>query len=228
MLAVGVPVGILALLIAAMSALRVESGTNKLTPGELDAAELCADCHEDETESLAHTAHQVDAALAFSELNCAKCHAGAEVHVEDPELDNIANPANLSEGDLINLCSSCHMPHYELNYLGLGQELDVSLNCLDCHNGNVAATNIESDINKTNAHFVMNYSGIHDPAELSILWVLISSTNLAGFKLSGFAKLNEGRTQVTPAARFFKTIIGTVPNSEVPGFKLICCSSTSF
>lgn len=134
LLAIGVPIGTLALLIvASMSALGVESVTNELTPGQLEAAELCVDCHEDQGESLVHTAHQIDAALEFSELNCAKCHAGAEIHVEDPEVDNIINPANLPESELVNLCSSCHMPHFELNYLGLGQELDVSLNCLDCH-----------------------------------------------------------------------------------------------
>jgi formate-dependent nitrite reductase cytochrome c552 subunit len=37
--------------------------------------------------------------------------------------------------------------------------------CLVCHNGNVATTNIESELTKQYGHFVQDFVGIHDAAE---------------------------------------------------------------
>ena len=42
-------------------------------------------------------------------------------------------------------------------------------NCLDCHNGNVAAKNIQAQITKTYRHNVYNYTGIHDPEENTLV-----------------------------------------------------------
>ena len=38
-------------------------------------------------------------------------------------------------------------------------------NCYPCHNGNVAATNIQAQINKPYNHSIEVYNGIHDPTE---------------------------------------------------------------
>ena len=38
-------------------------------------------------------------------------------------------------------------------------------NCLDCHNGNTAETNILSEFSKPYRHDVFTYKGIHDPME---------------------------------------------------------------
>ncbi len=62
-------------------------------------------------------------------------------------------------------CENCHDPHSAgsderiLNYLFAE---DV---CFACHNGNVASTNIESQFVKPHVHPVMDYTGIHSPAE---------------------------------------------------------------
>jgi predicted CXXCH cytochrome family protein len=64
-----------------------------------------------------------------------------------------------------NACENCHRPHTAgggkrlLNYAA---EED---NCYPCHNGNVAAKNVQAEFNKPSVHHVANYTGIHDPTE---------------------------------------------------------------
>jgi predicted CXXCH cytochrome family protein len=75
-------------------------------------------------------------------------------HIETPY-------ANVSQ----NACSNCHNPH---NANGNERLLKYSAeedNCLDCHNGNVAAKNVQSQFAKSYKHNVYGYSGIHDPVE---------------------------------------------------------------
>ncbi len=62
-----------------------------------------------------------------------------------------------------NACSNCHSTH---NAPGNAQILKSNLeedNCLDCHNGNVAQTDIASQLIKTFKHDVAGYNGIHQP-----------------------------------------------------------------
>lgn len=64
-----------------------------------------------------------------------------------------------------NACKNCHVPHKAgeperlLNYIA---EED---NCLTCHNGNVAATDIESELLKQVGHQVQDFTRIHDATE---------------------------------------------------------------
>ena len=64
-----------------------------------------------------------------------------------------------------NACRNCHAPHNAgeperlLNYIA---EED---NCLTCHNGNVAATDIESELLKQFGHKDQDFTRIHDDAE---------------------------------------------------------------
>jgi len=44
-------------------------------------------------------------------------------------------------------------------------------NCLNCHNGNVAATNIQAQLAKTYRHNVYGYTGVHDPTEPAMVTV---------------------------------------------------------
>jgi predicted CXXCH cytochrome family protein len=67
-----------------------------------------------------------------------------------------------------NGCESCHNPH---NAGGRERLLKYNAeedNCLDCHNGNVAAANIQQQFVKTYRHNVSGYTGIHDPTEIGI------------------------------------------------------------
>jgi predicted CXXCH cytochrome family protein len=64
-----------------------------------------------------------------------------------------------------NACANCHKvhsaPHPE-RLLRFEREED---NCLNCHDGSVARSDILSEIRKFSAHRVDRYTGIHDPAE---------------------------------------------------------------
>lgn len=64
-----------------------------------------------------------------------------------------------------NGCENCHVPHsaggrQRLLYFAYEED-----NCLDCHNGKIASTDIEAVITKRYNHPVQAYTGVHDPAE---------------------------------------------------------------
>jgi predicted CXXCH cytochrome family protein len=64
-----------------------------------------------------------------------------------------------------NACGSCHQPHLATGgprLLSYAAEEDI---CLACHNGNVAATDIEADFSKPFRHGIADNTGVHDPAE---------------------------------------------------------------
>ncbi|MCK4951484.1 MAG: hypothetical protein KAS48_06675, partial [Gammaproteobacteria bacterium] len=64
-----------------------------------------------------------------------------------------------------NACENCHRPHTAGRHARLLNYPAEEDNCLACHNGNVAAKNIESELLKTYVHPVQNYTGVHDAAE---------------------------------------------------------------
>ncbi len=62
-------------------------------------------------------------------------------------------------------CQSCHRPHSaggseRLLHFAMEEE-----NCLNCHNGSVAQTNLETQMNRISGHDVRRYDGIHDIRE---------------------------------------------------------------
>ncbi|MBA4369309.1 MAG: hypothetical protein C0403_16920, partial [Desulfobacterium sp.] len=64
-----------------------------------------------------------------------------------------------------NGCENCHRPHTASGHERLLIHRFEEDNCLVCHNGKVAVTDIESDLSKTYSHPVQDYVGIHDAAE---------------------------------------------------------------
>ena len=67
-----------------------------------------------------------------------------------------------------NGCNSCHRPHSaggpeRLLHLAVFEE-----NCLNCHDGSVAKTNLKNDIAKLSRHDIAGFSGIHDLKESPI------------------------------------------------------------
>jgi predicted CXXCH cytochrome family protein len=64
-----------------------------------------------------------------------------------------------------NACESCHNPHNAGNEFRLMNSLSEEQNCLPCHNGNVASTNILSQLAKPYLHNVYGYNLDHDAAE---------------------------------------------------------------
>jgi predicted CXXCH cytochrome family protein len=67
-----------------------------------------------------------------------------------------------------NGCSNCHDTHNASGKERLLKREAEEDNCLDCHNGNVANTNIQAELSKPYRHDVYGYTGIHDPVESDI------------------------------------------------------------
>jgi len=64
-----------------------------------------------------------------------------------------------------NACENCHKPHSAGGHARLLNEPYEEDNCIFCHNGNVAGTDIESELVKPYGHAVQNYNNIHEPLE---------------------------------------------------------------
>ncbi len=64
-----------------------------------------------------------------------------------------------------NACANCHDPHNADGKPRLLKSLAEENNCLDCHNGNVAGKNIQTQLAKTYRHNVFGYIGVHNPTE---------------------------------------------------------------
>jgi len=66
-----------------------------------------------------------------------------------------------------NGCENCHSPHTAGGHERLLKHAFEEDNCLMCHNGNVASSDIsiEKEITKPYGHLVQNYTGLHDAAE---------------------------------------------------------------
>jgi len=64
-----------------------------------------------------------------------------------------------------NGCENCHQPHTAPRPVRLLTHVFEEDTCLVCHNGHVAAVDIESEFSKQYGHFVQDFTGIHDAAE---------------------------------------------------------------
>ncbi len=65
-------------------------------------------------------------------------------------------------------CGSCHRPHSAGGHERLLLHAEEEKNCLNCHNGLVAQTNLVQDVLKISSHNVSGYEEIHDPQESAI------------------------------------------------------------
>ena len=64
-----------------------------------------------------------------------------------------------------NGCNSCHRPHSAGGHERLLHSSVFEENCLNCHDGSVARTNVKNEIAKLSRHDVVGFSGIHDLKE---------------------------------------------------------------
>jgi predicted CXXCH cytochrome family protein len=62
-------------------------------------------------------------------------------------------------------CGACHKPHTAGGRQRLMRYEAEEDNCLLCHNGSVAETNIAAEMNKISTHPVRKHTGVHDPVE---------------------------------------------------------------
>lgn len=64
-----------------------------------------------------------------------------------------------------NACRSCHRPHTAGGRERLLIDEREEDNCLVCHDGQVAASNIRAELDKLSSHDPRRYQGLHDPTE---------------------------------------------------------------
>jgi len=64
-----------------------------------------------------------------------------------------------------NGCNSCHRPHTAEGHERLLHFSALEENCMNCHDGAVAKTNLSTDLAKISRHDFTAYSGIHDLKE---------------------------------------------------------------
>ncbi len=69
-----------------------------------------------------------------------------------------------------NGCENCHTPHSADGKERLLTFYPEEESCLNCHNGNVASTNIRQMLTKPYKHDVYSYQNIHDPNEDALLY----------------------------------------------------------
>lgn len=98
-------------------------------------SEDCLDCHDEMGSTLKGTAHQLNASedRAIPPVSCQSCHTGAAVHLEDPQVGNIGNPAEQLSGQIESLCTSCHQQHVHSGVAGFDPHLNQTTSCTDCH-----------------------------------------------------------------------------------------------
>lgn len=133
----------------------------------------CTACHDPHDDANGNFLVMPNTASAL----CQTCHiknywAGSD-HRNSTKTWNGAgpNPWPHTTGTTVsaNACESCHRPHTAGGARELLNHGTEEANCASCHNGNVAARNIEAEFAKASTHRVGAYTGAHDPAEPSLV-----------------------------------------------------------
>lgn len=129
----------------------------------------CTACHNPHND-------QYGKFLAISNLKsglCTACHSktnwSANSHATSPKTWNGTGtdpwPSSSYTTVAGNACGNCHRPHSAPGKKRLLNYEEEETNCLVCHNGKVAAKDIESELLKLYKHPVATFKGVHDPSE---------------------------------------------------------------
>ncbi len=130
----------------------------------------CHDAHDDSNGKFLVIPNQASAL-------CQTCHVKNYWSLSDHRLSGKTwngagtNPWPHTSGTTVavNACENCHRPHtaggkkWNLNYAA------EENNCYSCHNGNVAAKNIQAEFAKSSLHPVASTTGVHDPVEPAVV-----------------------------------------------------------
>jgi len=129
----------------------------------------CVSCHDPHNDRFGKF-------LVMSNLRsnlCLKCHnlydwnnnihAGSAAPTKDADDDYLSNTQYHTVAD--NGCLCCHQPHSAEQRQRLFHFEKEEDNCLSCHNGLVAQTNMLDEFTKISGHFVNEYKGVHDIKE---------------------------------------------------------------
>jgi predicted CXXCH cytochrome family protein len=104
---------------------------------------------------------------------CRSCHDLSgwipSSHESSIALASVANDPYLQMSEhstvMDNGCLSCHRPHSAGGHERLLHFARSEDNCLSCHDGSVAKSNLKSDLARFSRHDVVRYEGIHDIEE---------------------------------------------------------------
>ena len=164
-----------AALVTARGELAAPTTLVKPSPVRLDSGSRlqCTACHDPHDDTNTKFLVVANTASAL----CNTCHlknywTGSDHKNATKTWNNIApNPWPHTSGTTVaaNACESCHRPHTAGGGKRLLNYAAEESNCFPCHNGNVAAKNIQAEFNKTSIHRVASYTGIHDPTEAASL-----------------------------------------------------------
>jgi len=129
----------------------------------------CTSCHDAHDDTLGKFLVRSN---NFSEL-CSTCHTRTDwtfsSHATSlatwPQTGPDPWPTTEYTTVAENACRNCHAPHDADEPVRLLNHIAEEDNCLTCHNGNVASTDIESEILKDFAHRPQDFTRIHDAAE---------------------------------------------------------------
>lgn len=163
------------------AALAAARGGELVDPGvltgkvKLDASGQmqCTSCHDAHDDSFGKFLVMSNQASAL----CQTCHsknywATSSHRLATKTWNGVApNPWPHTSGTTVaaNACENCHQPHSAAGKRFLLNAATEEDNCLNCHNGNVAAKNIKAELSKASVHAVAGTTGIHDPAEAVVI-----------------------------------------------------------
>lgn len=104
------------------------------------------------------TCHNLDGWTTSShERSMASVHIANDQYLQNHQYGTVSDTG----------CMSCHRPHSAGGHERLLHFAKSEDNCLNCHNGSVAQTNLNIALSKLSRHDVKKYDGIHDIKELS-------------------------------------------------------------
>jgi predicted CXXCH cytochrome family protein len=126
----------------------------------------CHDAHENthgnflvmsnEYSAMCITCHDLDGWTGSSHQSSdAPTISAKDSYLRDSKYSSVAE----------NACLSCHRPHSAGGHERLLHFEKSEDNCLNCHDGSVASTNLRSDLSKFSKHNVVKYKEIHDLRE---------------------------------------------------------------
>lgn len=147
------------------------TGKVKLDAGGLLQCTSCHDAHDDSNGKFLVMPNQASAL-------CQTCHTKNYWNASDHKLSTKtwngagADPWPHTSATTVaaNACESCHRPHSAGGRKWLLNHAAEENNCFSCHNGNVAAKNIQSEFTgKASIHPVATTTGVHDAAEAALI-----------------------------------------------------------
>lgn len=109
--------------------------------------DVCLTCHENYDTGLSFTTHRLSSEIAKPniEIGCISCHSGGSVHVDDPSVENIGNPANALSHLTESTCTNCHQPHKGIRATGFDPHFGQDFSCTSCHKIHAQETSLLID-----------------------------------------------------------------------------------